>query len=775
MEQITKADEALGAKIQDLMFVFDNLIEVDDRGMQELLRQVPSDQLLIALKGADETLKAKIFKNMSQRAAEMLKDDLEAKGPVRLSEVEGGAEGNPRGGAQARRGRHDRARRQGRRVCLSVASRAARWAAARRSKARSSAGAPMRPPDTRARSSAPSHARGYQAGLAAGARGAASARSTRSKTRIARLDAILKLLARPLEELDAEVEQQLTLLALTVGKQIVRRELKTDPAQIIGVIRESVARLPAAARDIRVHLHPEDAAVVRENLATPTARPRVVDRRRSRPGRGGCLVRTDTSQIDARLDSRLNAIVSAALGDERSARSLRHEDSRRNDAPPRNAARIWRERLARHVRSVERIAAAARRRLSHAHGRPHARSRRLPGRDRRLLRRASPAAARASKPKSSDSPATACFSCPPATARPRAQLRASCRASAPARCRVGPQLLGPHRRRRRATARRPRPARLRRPRAAHRASRSIRSRASRSREPLDVGVRSINSLLTVGRGQRIGLFAGSGVGKSVLLGMMARYTSADIIVVGLIGERGREVKEFVERILGPKDRKRAVVVATPADNPPLMRLHGAWLATAIAEYFRDRGKNVLLIMDSLTRFAQAQREIGLAIGEAPATKGYPPSVFARLPQLVERAGNGTGKGGSITAFYTVLTEGDDQQRSDRRCGARHSRRPHRAVAAHRRKRALSGDRRRSVRQPRDARDRPGRPVRARAALPPYAFHLPAASRPHRHRRLSARQRPARRCRHRAVAEDAEIPAAGHARARRSCDEPRSAE
>jgi flagellum-specific ATP synthase len=179
-------------------------------------------------------------------------------------------------------------------------------------------------------------------------------------------------------------------------------------------------------------------------------------------------------------------------------------------------------------------------------------------------------------------------------------------------------------------------------------------------EPLDVGVRSINSLLTVGRGQRIGLFAGSGVGKSVLLGMMARYTSADIIVVALVGERGREVKEFVERILGPEDRKRAVVVACPADNPPLMRLHGAWLATSISEYFRDQGANVLLIMDSLTRFAQAQREIGLAIGEAPATKGYPPSVFARMPQLVERAGNGTAIGGSITAFYTVLTEGDDQ-------------------------------------------------------------------------------------------------------------------
>jgi flagellum-specific ATP synthase len=178
-------------------------------------------------------------------------------------------------------------------------------------------------------------------------------------------------------------------------------------------------------------------------------------------------------------------------------------------------------------------------------------------------------------------------------------------------------------------------------------------------EPLDVGIRAINSLLTIGRGQRVGLFAGSGVGKSMLLGMMARYTSAQVIVVGLIGERGREVKEFVERILGPEDRSRAVVVAAPADAPPLMRLHGAWLATAVAEYFRDQGASVLLLMDSLTRFAQAQREIALAIGEAPATKGYPPSVFARLPQLVERAGNGPQGSGSITAFYTVLTEGDD--------------------------------------------------------------------------------------------------------------------
>lgn len=181
------------------------------------------------------------------------------------------------------------------------------------------------------------------------------------------------------------------------------------------------------------------------------------------------------------------------------------------------------------------------------------------------------------------------------------------------------------------------------------------------RQSLDVGIKAINSLLTVGVGQRLGLFAGSGVGKSMLLGMMTRFTDADIVVVGLIGERGREVKEFIDDILGEEGLQRAVVVASPADDSPLMRLRASTLATRIAEHFRDQGKRVLLLMDSLTRYAQAQREIALSVGEPPATKGYPPSVFSKIPQLVERAGNGQPGGGSITAFYTVLTEGDDQQ------------------------------------------------------------------------------------------------------------------
>ncbi|MEP0356945.1 MAG: flagellar protein export ATPase FliI [Paraglaciecola sp.] len=180
-------------------------------------------------------------------------------------------------------------------------------------------------------------------------------------------------------------------------------------------------------------------------------------------------------------------------------------------------------------------------------------------------------------------------------------------------------------------------------------------------QPLDVGVRAINSVITVGSGQRMGLFAGSGVGKSVLMGMMTRGTTADVVVVGLVGERGREVKEFIQDILGEEERKKSVVVAAPADTSPLMRLKGCETAITIAEYFRDKGLNVLLLVDSLTRYAMAQREIALAVGEPPATKGYPPSVFAKLPALVERAGNGSETQGSITAFYTVLTEGDDLQ------------------------------------------------------------------------------------------------------------------
>lgn len=181
------------------------------------------------------------------------------------------------------------------------------------------------------------------------------------------------------------------------------------------------------------------------------------------------------------------------------------------------------------------------------------------------------------------------------------------------------------------------------------------------REPLDVGVRAINALFTIGRGARMGLFAGSGVGKSVLLGMMARNTRADVVVVGLIGERGREVKEFIEDILGVEGMRRSVVVAAPADAPALARIRGARLATALAEYYRDQGLHVLLLMDSLTRYALALREVALAAGEPPAARGFPPSVFAKLPALVERAGNGREGEGSVTAFYTVLMEGDDTQ------------------------------------------------------------------------------------------------------------------
>jgi flagellum-specific ATP synthase len=176
---------------------------------------------------------------------------------------------------------------------------------------------------------------------------------------------------------------------------------------------------------------------------------------------------------------------------------------------------------------------------------------------------------------------------------------------------------------------------------------------------LDTGIKAINTCLTIGRGQRLGLMAGSGVGKSVLLGMLTRNTQADVVVIGLIGERGREVQEFIHHILGEEGLVKSVVVAAPANISPVLRLKATQLTHLIAEYFRDRGKNVLLLCDSLTRVAHAQREIGLAIGEPPTAKGYPPSVFALLPKLIERAGVGRKGQGSITAIYTVLAEGDD--------------------------------------------------------------------------------------------------------------------
>ena len=178
-------------------------------------------------------------------------------------------------------------------------------------------------------------------------------------------------------------------------------------------------------------------------------------------------------------------------------------------------------------------------------------------------------------------------------------------------------------------------------------------------ETLDVGIKAINSLFTVGRGQRLGIIAGSGVGKSILLGMMTKFTEADVVVVALIGERGRELGNFVSEVLNAETKKRTTIVAVPADQSPLLRIKGAERATSIAEYFRSKGKNVLLIMDSLTRIAHAKREVGLALGEQPTSKGYPPSVISMIPNIIERTGTGSKNEGSITSFYTILADSDD--------------------------------------------------------------------------------------------------------------------
>ena len=255
------------------------------------------------------------------------------------------------------------------------------------------------------------------------------------------------------------------------------------------------------------------------------------------------------------------------------------------------------------------------------------------------------------------------------------------------------------------------------------------------------------------------------MGKSVLLGMMARYTAADVIVVGLIGERGREVKEFIEDILGDEGRARSVVVAAPADAPPLLRMQGAAYATAVAEHFRDQGQHVLLLMDSLTRYAMAQREIALAIGEPPATKGYPPSCFAKLPQLVERSGNGLNGVGSITAFYTVLSEGDDQQ-DPIADAARAILDGHivlsRALAEEAHFPAIDIEQSASrVMHNVASRGASGQ----RAALPRHLFALPQEPRPGAPGRLRGGQRPGARRSHPAAAGDERLPAAGHARGR----------
>ena len=267
--------------------------------------------------------------------------------------------------------------------------------------------------------------------------------------------------------------------------------------------------------------------------------------------------------------------------------------------------------------------------------------------------------------------------------------------------------------------------------------------------PLSVGVKVIDGVLTLGTGQRIGIFAGSGVGKSTLLAMMARYTEADVNVIALVGERGREVREFIDRDLGTEGCKRSVIVVATSDQPPLIRLKAALTATAVAEYFRDCGKNVLLMMDSVTRVARAQREVGLAVGEPPTTRGYTPSVFELLPRLLERAG--AGERGNITGIYTVLVEGDDMNDGGGH-GPRSAGRPRGAFAQDCREELLPLGGRAGEREPRDALHRGLRTPRGSRQASRAAGRLYRGGGPDKHRRLQERHQPQGRLVHRPPGE-----------------------
>ena len=739
LDYIREADNDLAQKIMDNMFTFDDLEKIDDKGIQALLKEVQSESLVIALKGATPELREKIFRNMSTRAAETLREDLESRGPVRVSEVEaeqkemlkivrrlvdegqivlgGGGDdavrlsrrdraaaatnvpppagGSRQGRAYARfipREELERRSRPGTRAtsparpaphrpcsaptpprptrrrspapsrspssCARRASRATRTATATawsRSKA-SSRASPRRRPRRSARCCSRIGDAARRAAAGDGARARASRRrSWRARSCAANCSAQPELVAhgRAGGRRHAAAER-----APHHACACTPTTCRWSPQGAAEVLAARGARLLADAGDrARRLLVESDIGADRRQRRDPLAPRRRVARLRR--GAGTATTPAATEASPAHEDSAMTGAPPATrppttpkwqryLGDLRASRPTRCRSRRRALLVRVTGLVLEAAGIRVPVGSVCEVRMDGQAPvLAEVVGFSADRAYLMPTGDvhglasgARVVPRPSPVRAddarRAAPPVAAQRGPHAC-TCRSATACSAASsTRTASRSTARARSRsVHNEPL----------MRRPINAMDRDP----------------VRTPLDTGVRAINAMLTVGRGQRIGLFAGTGVGKSVLLGMMARYTAADVIVVGLIGERGREVKEFIEDILGEEGLRRAVVVAAPADAPPLLRMQGANYATAIAEHFRDRGQHVLLLMDSLTRYAMAQREIALAIGEPPATKGYPPSCFAKLPQLVERSGNGVDGGGSITAFYTVLTEGDDQQ------------------------------------------------------------------------------------------------------------------